>query len=612
MASSRTNPYLPVSSRTKPYLLSSRIDPYLPPVSTNPYGPASTDPCPPASTNEYGPGSMNKRLKLSNNTASHTKRYSPVSEYKKFEGLQRAKGSGGTRPKPFRQTYLGRLPPELREMIYTGLLATPPTFAGRDFIRTSLSPSTSSTAPVNFVHLKASWRQIMQTCRQIYYEAWPIFFASRHYYFASPQEADRSLGYSVISFRPLLRLDTVTAICLSGFVNTIPLYSKERLDNIFSNPNDPRRNSNTRQQLETLKFKTISTNSIWSLRCLKSLRTVSLCFLVGEELLQINMLYGLTDIRRGFVEFVDAKKWLIREQNPEDAWSIQYACFTYGDFNKGKDNEEITYDRRLIEADVTDIDSRAPGLKQGDERFVEVSIRWPVKNSPAQDPLSNDPDDSSWSDTNDDSSVVAVNGDSDDAQLGATHPADTSDESDIEPVSGAAHEIQSEVSSTQAEENVLTENSGHEDTSAEVESNSNVNDESPVLGLNSEDSRDSQESIATHQEGDNALSQPPSEEVPGIESGAQRNLRAELIAVSRTLERLAGLGSMTARDDQSSQLHTSDGHDHIQEGTAPTTVRLTQRIRSTLKTPAPSIMLRPTMCSKTWMSAWEIPLVTPM
>ena len=326
---------------------------------------------------------------------------------------------------------------------------------------------------------------------------------------------------------------------------------------MFSDPNDPRRNPNTRQQLETLTFKTISTHSIWGLRCLTSLRTVSLCFIVGEELLHINLLYGLTDIRRGVVEFVNAKKWLIREQNPEDAWSIQYACFTNGDFNKGKDNEEITYDRRRIETDVTDIDSRAPGLKQGDERFVEVSIRWPIKNSPAQESSSSDQDDSSWTDRSDNSSMVAVNGDS--------------DESDIEPVGGDSHEIQTDVSSDQAEENVLTENSEHDDISAEVESNSNVNDESPIPGLNNEDSRDSQEIMATYQERDDASSQSSSEEESGIQSSAQRSLRAEFILASRTLEAtlegLARLGPMTTRDDRSSLLHTSNGDDQIQDGT---------------------------------------------
>ena len=533
MAHPRTNPY--------PYLPAS-ANPYVS-ASTNPYLPASSNPYLPASTNPYGPGSKHQIL----------------------ENFLREDVSGDVGPKPFHQTHLGRLPTELRQMIFTELLATPPAFAGHDFVTTSSDVRASSTAPIRFVHIKASWRQVMWTCRQIYYEAHPIFFASKAYFFAKPPA--RLFEFSMISFRQVLRLDTITALCLSGFVETVPLYSKERLDEIFSDPNDLRSKFNTRQQLEMQTFKTIWSQSTFCLQGLKSLRTVSLCFLVGEELLYVNLLYGISDMRRGFVEFIDANRWVIREQNPEDSWSIQYSCFTNGDFNKGKDNEEISYDRRRIEYDVTDIDSRAPGLQEGDERFVEVSIRWPVAKSPAQDPLDTDQDDRSSVDPHNDSNVVSSNQETHESQLGARFPADTTEESDIEPLTPDSHEIQREVSPDQAEENVLTENSENDDVFAEVEPNSNVNDESPLLGRNGEDSGDPQEIMATQQERDHSLLQSSSEEVSGAQSGAQYSPQAETLSLSHTLERLARYGPVTTGDDQSSPLDTSDRHDQIQNAT---------------------------------------------
>ena len=471
--------------------------------------------------------------------------YLPATKHKTLEGSPRGNSSDGMGPKSFRHTHLGRLPPELRVIIYTELLATPPPFAGHDFAAASSNLRASSTATKRFVHIKASWRQVIRICRQIYNEAHPIFFASQAYFFANSQVAADYLGCSMTSFKQPLRLDTITALFLSGFVETMPLYSKERLDDIFSNPNDVR-NFNTRQELEMQTFKMIWTSRFYSLRGLKSLETIALCFRVGEETLIINLLYCLTGMRRGFVQFVDASHWVIREQNPED-WSIQYSSFSCGDY-RGKDNEEIPFDRRRIELKVTDINSRAPGLQEGDERFVEVSIQWPVPKSQVQVSVSSDQDDRSSANT-----------------PGATSPADTSDESDIEPLSSESHETRREVSPDQAEENALAEDSESDSIFAEVEPNSNVNEESPDLGLNSEDSRDSQETMATHQEGDHTSLRSSSEEVSGVQSGAQCSLPTENPSLSRSLERLARHEPITTKDDQLSLLDTSDRHDQIQD-----------------------------------------------
>lgn len=536
MAHSSGNPYLPGS--TDPFLPASANAQAT--TSTNPYLPGPTDPYLPAPTYPRGPAASQHQslenipcFNFSNNTRlSPTEPYLPFSEPKKFKG------------KPFRQTHLGGLPLELREMIYTVLLATPPAFAGHDFAATSPGLRASSTARAKFIHIKASWRQVVWTCRQIYHEAHPIFFAGRAYFFGNCHEAIHFLkSYLNTRVRPILRVDTIAALCLSGFVETVPLYSKEQLAEILADPNDYRTIAAAHQDLEWQTFKTIWTPAIYCFHGLRSLRTISLCFLVGQELLHVNLLYGLTGMRRGFVEFVDASKWIIREQNPQDPWSLQYACFTSADFNLGKDNEELDFDRRQLEREVTDIDSRAPGLKEGDERFVEVSIRWSVEETLAQDPLSSKQEDRFLADTDDDSDLVSLHGDAHQAQLQITIPASGSDESDIEPSSGDMHEIQHEHSSAQAEENMLTENSEINDTSGEVQSDSNVSDGSPVLGLKSEDNH---ETMVTHQDS-------AGEEVSGVQSVAQCSRPAEDLSLT------------TTEDDQLSLPDTINEHDQTQD-----------------------------------------------
>lgn len=115
-------------------------------------------------------------------------------------------------------------------------------------------------------------------------------------------------------------------------------------------------------------------------RKLKSLKMVCICMRAGEELLYIDFLYGITSIGRGLIEFVNATHWLVRPQRAEDTWRNQYACFCHGNYGTGKDGEKIPYDVLNIERKVTDIDSRAPGLKEGDERYVEVEIRRVVES----------------------------------------------------------------------------------------------------------------------------------------------------------------------------------------------------------------------------------------
>ena len=294
--------------------------------------------------------------------------------------------------KPFLETGLGKLPPEIREMIFIRLLATPPPYAGHDFDINSAGPKNSPSAPKKFVHIKTSWYQVTQTCRQIYLESYPLFFASESYYLATPQELSRLLDYGCV-LNPSIwgcvfddlgcrhalslhfRRSNITALCLQGFVTDKSLLNKEAIDRILSNLTGYRNAGRLRQQLEAQTFKGVDILACYRLSLLPNLKTVGLRMRVGQEMEYVNFMYGVSEMRRGLVEFVDQSHWLIRNQHPNEVWRIQYACFSLADYGRDENMKPIPYDRRRIEKEVTDIDSRAPGLQEGDERYVEVQIQ---------------------------------------------------------------------------------------------------------------------------------------------------------------------------------------------------------------------------------------------
>ena len=308
------------------------------------------------------------------------------------EEVRRAKRSNNAVSRPFPETGLGKLPPEIREIIFISLIATPPSYAGHNFAISSAGPKNPASAQKKFVHIKASWHQVTQTCRQIYLESYPLFFASESYYLANPQEVTRVLEYGCVMTRSKrecrlgdlgckhvmshrFRRSIITTLCLEGFVTDVSLYTKEKIDKILSDPTDILNDGQTRQQLEAQTFKCPDSVACYSLKALPNLRTVGLRMLVGQEMEYVDVMYGISGMRRGLVEFVDQSHWLIRNQHPNDAWRIQYACFSMADYGCDKNDEHIARDRRCIEKEVTDIDSRAPGLQEGDERYVEVQIQ---------------------------------------------------------------------------------------------------------------------------------------------------------------------------------------------------------------------------------------------
>ena len=449
--------------------------------------------------------------------------------------IQLAENTDDAVPEPFLQTRLGRIPPEIRVKIFTELLAIPPSYGGHDFATDSSELGKSPKTPTKFVHMKASWHHVTRTCRQIYLESHSIFFASKSYLLANPQELEHFLEYDMIStpIRPIFQWDTITALCFKDLVEDLPLYSKEELDEIFSNPNDYRAVYNTREQFENMTFKRLNTSVCVELNIkrLKSLRRVGLCIRVGEEMEYVNFLYGLSGMKRGLVEFVNASHWLIRPQNPEDAWSIQYACFLDGDYALGKDDEEVPYDVCCIELAVTDIDSRAPGLQEGDERYIEVHIQRHEEDILPQRPLHENEGDIDRG--------IAL-----DAELRDYYHA---------------HD--------QFEASTRAETSEDDSIIPQLEPVSNQIDQSSLLMLQSEDGLDSHPVTDTEQEEDHTFLGPTNEEISKTQSKTSSDQQAEDPSFSKSLASVTHNAPTDTENDRLFSTDTSDEDNQVQPDT---------------------------------------------
>lgn len=276
--------------------------------------------------------------------------------------------------KPFLETGFGGLAPEIRETLFINLLATPPPFGGRDFRveqtrMTDRSPISLST----FVDLKASCLAVLQTCRQIYLEAFPIFYARKSYYLANSQEFATFLrfgGYLGVGPR-LFRMDTITSLCLKDLIINRPAWTPQQTDAPMS-----RTLTLIREELQAERTNVLDPKLlIAGLKEMKSLRKICLCMRVGQEWEYLYFLFETRGLERGVIEFVDNFHWTIRSQNVlGHDWSLQYTAFPTRFFKRGKNFEMLSYDDISIQREVLKIDSRASDLVEGDERWVEVDI----------------------------------------------------------------------------------------------------------------------------------------------------------------------------------------------------------------------------------------------
>ena len=274
----------------------------------------------------------------------------------------------------FRDTRFGRLAPEIRQMIFTNLLASPPAYGGHDF--RAATESKSGQSPISlatFVDLKGSCLAILRTCRQMHFEAFPVFYANKSYYVANARDLGTMFRHKVyLRVRPgLFRLDTITSLCLRNIVVNKPTWSPKGIDILIAI-----NGSFNRERLQAERSIRLDSELLFvNFQEMKSLRKVCVCILVGQERECLRFLFNIKGLGRGVIEFIDDFHWSIRSQNVSaDDWKLQYAALSYRYYRMGKNLEILSRDDLKIQTEVSDISSRASDLTKGDERWIEIDI----------------------------------------------------------------------------------------------------------------------------------------------------------------------------------------------------------------------------------------------
>ena len=212
---------------------------------------------------------------------------------------------------PFPKTRLGKLPQKLRTQTCHELVAIPPIHTGkmpntRGIRAGKRDPYMPLTPPTAFVHLQASYLNVLSICRQMYLEAHPIFYSRRSFYTQNTKELRR---LSILGLRPFSQSSfrittthnfTVTSLCVRDLVS----WSNEK-----------------GHYLNDMDFE-----SFYGLRKWNNLQKLCLCMRAGEEIGYLEFLFLLPRMSHGVVEFLDNSHWALRRQCPQEKWQIQYAC----------------------------------------------------------------------------------------------------------------------------------------------------------------------------------------------------------------------------------------------------------------------------------------------
>ena len=254
-------------------------------------------------------------------------------------------------PRPFPETCLGRLPGEVRNMIYERLLIYPPSQSMR-YLRVPLdththsdiSPARGAIVDTNSENpsaelptlaigqqsrsAKVSYVAILQTCRQINREAYHIFYANNAFHFKSAPDLINFL----IGIGPLRRAE-LTTLHLEGLVVDQPSWTKDELDS-FSLDERERLEADRQQALHP----DICALTKLLISC-KHLSRLRLDMRACERLdyfLFVHFLLGTGD---QVVYLVDGSRWVVRFPCTDE----RYPAFTW------KYEEMGTEDNRMLD-----------------------------------------------------------------------------------------------------------------------------------------------------------------------------------------------------------------------------------------------------------------------
>ena len=233
--------------------------------------------------------------------------------------------------RPFPETTFGRLPGEIRDMIYEYLLVAPPS-QSTIYLRVPLIAATNSDitpvkratvvtdpkdastgpphlAPVqNARPLRVSRLAILQTCRQINHEAYHIFYARNSFHFS-----DAECLINFLSGIGAVRRAELTSLHLEGLVVDQPLYPKALFDKYWFKPD---MSSVERERVEAQRclaiHPDISVASTLLDNC-KNLSRLVLDMRTSERFHYFSFLLKRNiGMERQVVYLVDRSRWVVR------------------------------------------------------------------------------------------------------------------------------------------------------------------------------------------------------------------------------------------------------------------------------------------------------------
>ena len=288
--------------------------------------------------------------------------YWPVSEttgsqiQSMYQGIMRQiQAEKAKEPKLFSKTCFGRLSPELRGKIFSDLLAFRPTFAGHDHCIKDSHGEFSSLIPLrSSIKLNGSYTTVLRTCRQIYFEAFPVLYASRSYCLVNVQDSHHfsGLGLRTSIGSRILRADTITSLCLDNLVLSTRPSCPGALERLY-----PTSHHLNREELEDLMKMT-------------SLRKTYLCTRAGQERIYFEFVFDVRGLARGVVDIVDNFFWTIFSQSTlDDAGKIQYSDFASVSL-QGKGLGQLNFDQVGKQAKLLGRESRTLDIV-GHDQWVE-------------------------------------------------------------------------------------------------------------------------------------------------------------------------------------------------------------------------------------------------
>ena len=129
-------------------------------------------------------------------------------------------------PRPFLNTALGKLPPELRVLIYQHLLVIPRFQTDTDHNTKNAKGSSIASQP--FVHLKKSSLSILRTCRQIKHEAHRILADSIPYFANARELLSYLTGVGSTGRLRLTALRVRDLVCSESSIGPVVPYIREQ------------------------------------------------------------------------------------------------------------------------------------------------------------------------------------------------------------------------------------------------------------------------------------------------------------------------------------------------------------------------------------------------